>query len=211
MAFLNRAKKYREERRKEIERILNKMDQLAKDERYTEEYKREQLAALQQELAVVRGHYDRKIREEIEGGRRDAMARLQAAEFKDMTEKQILAKMLHDQRRFYQEQRLVAIYKDRPEDLVQATERAVANDDYYAISYINALEQVNKDPFYNTQIQALRREYEERHMNYDQKQQLEILKELDELEREYEKEIADEKFVAALRDQQWSAEDGDAE
>ena len=211
MAFLNRAKKYREERRKEIERILNKMDQLAKDERYAEEYKREQLAALQQELAVVRGHYDRKIREEIEGGRRDAMARLQAAEFKDMTEKQILAKMLHDQRRFYQEQRLVAIYKDRPEDLVQATERAVANDDYYALSYINALEQVNKDPFYNTQIQALRREYEEKHMNYDQKQQLEILKELDELEREYEKEIEGEKFVAALRNQQWEAADGDAE
>lgn len=211
MAFLNRAKKYREERRKEIERILSKMEQLAKDERYAEEYKREQLAALQQELAVVRGHYDRKIRKEIEGGRRDAMARLQAAEFKDMTEKQILAKMLHDQRRFYQEQRLVAIYKDRPEDLVRATERAVANDDYYAPSYINALEQVNKDPFYNTQIQALRREYEEKHMNYDQKQQLEILKELDDLEREYEKEIESEKFVAALHDQQWSAAGGDAE
>lgn len=195
---ISEIKRLREERKQYIEKYTKELEAVKTDDRFSESYRQEKIKSISENLANIRASYDQQIKELIRQGKYEAMNKLHRAELDGLDEKELLKKMVIDNRNFQIEQRLVEQYKDDIDTLMEMAQKEVNARSPHAPAYLNALDRLNKNVFLKPQLEALKQDYRLNTMSSLQKRYHEELQAYEQQEQEFRQETEREHFAAAL-------------
>src|SRR5690554_2105470 len=97
---ISEIKRLREERKQYIERYTKELEAVKTDDRFSESYRQEKIKSISENLVNIRASYDQQIKELIHQGKYEAMNKLRKAELDGLDEKELLKKMVIDNRNF---------------------------------------------------------------------------------------------------------------
>lgn len=192
-------KKLREERKHFIEKYTKELESVRKDTRISESYREEKVLGLLNNLEDVKRGHDQRIRELIKKGKDESLRKIEMAEFEGLNEKQLLTKLIVENRNRDKAAVLEELYKGDINTLLSEATKAVSANSHDVPAYIQALQKLSKDePMLRFDIDRIEQTYKQNNLNALQKDYYKDYEAYVSQEKEYTQEIAREQFIDAL-------------
>lgn len=192
-------KKLREERKHFIEKYTKELESVRKDTRISESYREEKVLGLLNNLEDVKRGHDQRIRELIKKGKDESLRKVEMAEFEGLNEKQLLTKLIVENRNRDKAAVLEELYKGDINTLLSEATKALNVNSQDVPAYVQALQRLSKnEPIYYFDIDRIEQTYKQNNLNALQKDYYKDYEAYVSQEKEYTQEIAQEQFIDAF-------------
>lgn len=192
-------KKLREERKHFIEKYTKDLESVRRDTRISESYREEKVLGLLNNLDDVKRGHDQRIRELIKKGKEESLRKVEMAEFEGLNEKQLLTKLIVENRNRDKAAVLEELYKGDINTLLSEATKALNVNSQDVPAYVQALQRLSKnEPIYYFDIDRIEQTYKQNNLNALQKDYYKDYEAYVSQEKEYTQEIAQEQFIDAF-------------
>ena len=190
----------RKERKHYMEKYTKELEAVKKDDRLSESYRKQKINEITENLNDVKFGYDRKIKELIKEGKDQSLKKADKAEFEGLNEKQLLTKLIMENRNRDKAAELVERYADDIDLLLDEARKALDKNSYEVPAYISALRKLSKsDPLRNFDIDQIEQAYKENNLNGIQKDYYKDYESYVAQEQAYNQETERERFMDAFQ------------
>lgn len=196
---IQKIEQLREERKKFMAKYQADLKRVKDDNRISESYRKEQMDQIKANLNEVKFGHEKKIRELIEEGKNESLKKVEQAELEPLSEKELLAKLIIDNRNRDKAARLAEEHADNPEPLLSEARKALSRNSPETPAYVEAIREVCKnDPLRGIQAKEIDEEYQFANLNSAQRDHYRSYEAYTSQERLYRQETAEEKFTDGL-------------
>src|SRR5690554_2965836 len=112
---IQKIKQLREERKHFMEKYTAELESVKKDDRISESYREQKIEEITANLNDVKHGHDQKIKELIQAGKNESLTKAEKAEFEALNEKELLTKLILENRNRDKAAALVERYADDPD------------------------------------------------------------------------------------------------
>lgn len=196
---IQKIKQLREERKHFMEKYTAELESVKKDDRISESYREQKIEEITANLNDVKHGHDQKIKELIQAGKNESLTKAEKAEFEALNEKELLTKLILENRNRDKAAALVERYADDPDTLLSEAQKALNKNALDVPAYVQALRMSQGDPLRHIDIDRIEQTYKKNNLNPLQADYYRDYEAYAEQEQAYNQETERERFMDAFK------------
>lgn len=197
---IQKIKQLREERKHFMEKYTAELESVKKDDRISESYRKQKIEEITANLNDVKHGHDQKIKELIQAGKNESLTKAEKAEFEALNEKELLTKLILENRNRDKAAALVERYADDPDTLLSEAQKALNKNALDVPAYVQALRMSQGNPMRHIDIDRIEQTYKTNNLNPLQKDYYRDYEAYAAQEQAYNQETERERFMDAFKD-----------
>lgn len=196
---IQKIEQLREERKRFMEKYQKELESVKKDDRISESYREQKIEEITANLNDVKHGHDQKIKELIQTGKNESLTKAEKAEFEALNEKELLTKLILENRNRDKAAALEKRYADDVDSLLSEARKALAKNAPDVPAYAQALRNLSQgDPMRHIDIDRIEQTYKTNNLNPLQKDYYRDYEAYAAQEQAYNQETERERFMDAL-------------
>lgn len=196
---IQKIEQLREERKRFMEKYTTELESVKKDDRISESYREQKIEEITANLNDVKHGHDQKIKELIQAGKNESLTKAEKAEFEALNEKELLTKLILENRNRDKAAALEKRYADDVDSLLAEARKALAKNAPDVPAYAQALRNLSQgDPMRHIDIDRIEQTYKTNNLNPLQKDYYRDYEAYAAQEQAYNQETERERFMDAL-------------
>lgn len=196
---IQKIEQLREERKRFMEKYTAELESVKKDDRISESYREQKIEEITANLNDVKHAHDQKIKELIQAGKNESLTKAEKAEFEVLNEKELLTKLILENRNRDKAEALEKRYAEDVDSLLAEARKALDNNAQDVPAYVQALRNLSQgDPMRHIDIDQIEQAYKTNNLNPLQKDYYRDYEAYAAQEQAYNQETERERFMDAL-------------
>lgn len=197
---IQKIKQLREERKHFMEKYTAELESVKKDDRISESYREQKIEEITANLNDVKHGHDQKIKELIQAGKNESLTKAEKAEFEALNEKELLTKLILENRNRDKAAALEKRYADDVDSLLAEARKALAKNAPDVPAYAQALRNLSQgNPMRHIDIDQIEQAYKTNNLNPLQKDYYRDYEAYAAQEQAYNQETERERFMDAFK------------
>lgn len=197
---IQKIEQLREERKRFMEKYTAELESVKKDDRISESYRKQKIEEITANLNDVKYAHDQKIKELIQAGKNESLTKAEKAEFEVLNEKELLTKLILENRNRDKAEALEKRYAEDVDSLLAEARKALDNNAQDVPAYVQALRNLSQgDPMRHIDIDQIEQAYKTNNLNPLQKDYYRDYEAYAAQEQAYNQETERERFMDALK------------
>lgn len=196
---IQKIEQLREERKRFMEKYTAELESVKKDDRISESYRKQKIEEITANLNDVKHGHDQKIKELIQAGKNESLTKAEKAEFEVLNEKELLTKLILENRNRDKAEALEKRYAEDVDSLLAEARKALAKNAPDVPAYVQALRNLSQgNPMRHIDIDQIEQAYKTNNLNPLQKDYYRDYEAYAAQEQAYNQETERERFMDAL-------------